>query len=779
MVNDGDRKPTLSASSAGPSGQRGWTVARRLWLGVGTMAAVLTISGLISYWLVRRVEIDLFRITQVEEPLEEAVLEMEINAGKTAQTVLHHLWTPEHRDIDRMHDAERNFERFMKEFEQLAETDQQRALGRKVAGIYRDFKRLGDEIVSMSDRRKVDIEIFRRDVEEIDALIDEKLQPAIDRTSAEGLTKIEAALDMEVSIGEAFAAIDSYLLEPGRAFLEKIADSEAEFQRHKAQYRGTHLSADEEKWLTQIDKNFAEVVKMGGEIVALTDQLHEKLARFEAGLNEIDTILDEKIHPLIDAETQRAANDAHRSAQTLTTLTTVMGLLGLILVTGVTWNVTRNVVRSIRRLTAGVDRFGRGDFDHRIQITGRDELNRLAVTLNEMARDRKQAGEALRDSELRSRTLLESSPVCNKIIGLDFQLQYMSVAGQKRLKIPDITPFYGRTYPLDFYPDWTRTLLIEHLERAKAGEISSVECPVLDMEGSEVWYHTTFVPACDDEGRIEYIIASSVDVTERKQAEEALRETQENLLNRQRREKELVEAELAKTRNELVNSTRLATLGQLTAVVSHEIRNPLGTIRTAVHSVAEEVRGQVPLVDRALDRAVRNIRRCDQIIEQLLDYTRTKESNPVATDVDQWLGIVLDEQDFPERISVTRRLAAGVELPLDREQLRRSVVNVLTNACQTMAAIEDGADARLTIETATEDDRMLIHVRDTGCGIEKEVMDRIFEPFYTTKGFGVGLGLPMVDQLMRQLGGGVSIESEPGQGTTATLWLPLPPEKEP
>jgi signal transduction histidine kinase len=98
----------------------------------------------------------------------------------------------------------------------------------------------------------------------------------------------------------------------------------------------------------------------------------------------------------------------------------------------------------------------------------------------------------------------------------------MSAAGQKQLKIPDGKPSYGDAYPPDFFPELTRTSLIEHLERAKEGETSSTECLALDMEGCEVWYHTTFVPVCDDEGRIEYVIVTSVNITERKQAEEAL-----------------------------------------------------------------------------------------------------------------------------------------------------------------------------------------------------------------------------------------------------------------
>ena len=136
--------------------------------------------------------------------------------------------------------------------------------------------------------------------------------------------------------------------------------------------------------------------------------------------------------------------------------------------------------------------------------------------------EREQTTRALRESEMMNRSLLEGSPVCTKIIDLDSKLQYMSAAGLRQLKIPDITPYLGQPYPPEFYPESMRASLVKGLELAKAGEISSVEAPVHDTEGNEVWYHTTFVPARGDDGRVEYIIASSVEITDRKLAEDAI-----------------------------------------------------------------------------------------------------------------------------------------------------------------------------------------------------------------------------------------------------------------
>jgi two-component system CheB/CheR fusion protein len=130
-----------------------------------------------------------------------------------------------------------------------------------------------------------------------------------------------------------------------------------------------------------------------------------------------------------------------------------------------------------------------------------------------------QATEALRHSEQRSRLLLENSPVCSKIIDLDSRLQYMSAAGREQLGISDIEPYYGQPYPLSFYPESLRVPLVEHLKRAIAGETCSVEGAVHDTSGREVLYRTTFVPSHDGDGRVEYVVATSVNITDRNQAD--------------------------------------------------------------------------------------------------------------------------------------------------------------------------------------------------------------------------------------------------------------------
>ena len=272
------------------------------------------------------------------------------------------------------------------------------------------------------------------------------------------------------------------------------------------------------------------------------------------------------------------------------------------------------------------------------------------------------------------------------------------------------------------------------------------------------------------------MVALFLDIAERKRAEEELGRYRDHLeeLVRERTQ------ELKDAQAELVHKERLSALGQLTATVAHEIRNPLGTVRTAVFAIGDAIeRDQLGRVERARQLAERNIIRCDNIIRELLDYTRERRLQLAPTDVDVWLSALLDEQVMPQDIVCVRELDAGVEVALDREHLRRAVINVVENAIQAMQEKEH-PDHQLSVCTRVArveaDPHLEIRIRDTGPGIPDDILSRVFEPLFSTKSFGVGLGLPTVKNIMEQHRGGVEINTA-GAGTTVTLWLPMPNNK--
>ena len=143
-----------------------------------------------------------------------------------------------------------------------------------------------------------------------------------------------------------------------------------------------------------------------------------------------------------------------------------------------------------------------------------------------------------------------------------------------------------------------------------------------------------------------------------------------------------------------------------------------------------------------------------------------------SVDIGDWLGDLLDEQAIPKRIKCRRNFQSGILVPVDREYLRRAVINVVTNAVQALEE-EESPGKELKVKTAVAGDRLEIRVVDTGPGIPEDIRDRLFEPLFSTRGFGVGLGLVIVKDIMEEHGGGVEVESEVGKGTAVVLWLPV------
>lgn len=222
---------------------------------------------------------------------------------------------------------------------------------------------------------------------------------------------------------------------------------------------------------------------------------------------------------------------------------------------------------------------------------------------------------------------------------------------------------------------------------------------------------------------------------------------------------------LKRAQAELVERAKLATIGELTAKVSHELRNPLGTVRTTLHTLRERARD--PALDRAFERAERNVERCNRIIEELLAYTRRRPVASERFDVAVVLGEVLEDYQAPDNVRVEVNFIPGLELEMDPEDLRRILVNLLNNA---VGAVPSSAGvSSVYVNASLEGDDVCISVEDNGTGMDALVLARAFEPLFSTKGFGVGLGLPIVKELTERNGGVVELESSLGHGTLARV----------
>jgi PAS domain S-box-containing protein len=234
-------------------------------------------------------------------------------------------------------------------------------------------------------------------------------------------------------------------------------------------------------------------------------------------------------------------------------------------------------------------------------------------------------------------------------------------------------------------------------------------------------------------------------------------------------------AQLRRVQEELLHKERLSTLGQLTATIAHELRNPLSAIRNTAFTIAESAARQGLRLDRPITRLERSIARCDRLISDLLEYTRLREPTRMPLPLDSWLSSVLDEQALPDGMVLERDFgAADVLAYVDPELLRRVIVKLAENAVQALDEMPEGGRT-LSIRTRATTSAMTIAIEDNGPGIAPDVMEKAFDPLFSTKSFGTGLGLPTVKQIVEQHGGTIEIVSELGHGARVLVSLPLVP----
>ncbi|MCH8000331.1 MAG: PAS domain-containing protein [Proteobacteria bacterium] len=381
---------------------------------------------------------------------------------------------------------------------------------------------------------------------------------------------------------------------------------------------------------------------------------------------------------------------------------------------------------------------------------------------------------ALRESRETLRAVIDASPVMINAKDLDsryvlmnrYQTEFYGVT-QAEAVGKTAAELMGTAYVSD-----TRDLDQTVIESGEG--LVNFEEELIDKTGARRNWLTTKVPLKDEAGRVHNVVTVSLDITERKRAEEELAALNETL------EKRVEErtAELRASQADLLRQERMATLGQLTATVSHELRNPLGVIRTSIFIARDGLNGATPRVQRALERIDRSVIRCDRIIDELLDFTRISGLEPEPTPIDAWLDLTLKEQALPAEITLRRDFGlAGTTVPFDRDRFRRAIINVFDNACQAMTGevgreAADADNAVLSVKTQRKNGRVEVIFEDRGPGIPADVLPRIFEPLFSTKGFGVGLGLPVVKRIMEQHGGGIEIDRAGTSGTRVCLWLP-------
>jgi PAS domain S-box-containing protein len=382
----------------------------------------------------------------------------------------------------------------------------------------------------------------------------------------------------------------------------------------------------------------------------------------------------------------------------------------------------------------------------------KDSLSRLGPTVNaamemkKLIEDRRNAEEALRKSEEFNRRIIECSNDCINILDLEGRLLFMNDGGQELLEIDDVNSLLNKSW-LEYWEGAEKQLAINALRNALHSNIGTFQgyCPT--WKGKPKWWDVVITPMINGEGNVERLLAVSRDITE-----------------------------LKNQSAQLMQVERMSTVGTLASGVAHELNNPL----MSVLGFTQYCLKHTPDTEKNYD-VLRDIEheatRCVDIVTNLLTFSHMgkegveKKQDASCADILERVLKLLSYRIEKERVKITKKYQKGsIDAWVQVNSIQQVFLNIIVNAFD---ALKTSEKKEIHIEIQYENEITRIVIEDSGSGIPPKNLERIFEPFYTTKevGSGTGLGLSISKSLVENNNGKLTCESEVGKGTKFIIQL--------
>ncbi|WP_320171165.1 ATP-binding protein [Maridesulfovibrio sp.] len=234
--------------------------------------------------------------------------------------------------------------------------------------------------------------------------------------------------------------------------------------------------------------------------------------------------------------------------------------------------------------------------------------------------------------------------------------------------------------------------------------------------------------------------------------------------------------QLLKRRKQLVQAQKLSSIGTLASGIAHQLNNPLNNISTSCQILMEGKKGEDALADKMMDNIMQETLRSRDIVKGLLEFSREREYSPGPIEIDKIVqsAVSLVSSQVPSNISLSTNIPDHIAVHVDRRKMQEAFINLLINAIQAIG--EKSGEIR--VSASVDKGNIVVTVSDTGQGMSPDILERIFDPFFSTKevGQGTGLGLYIVYGIIEKHQGKIRAESRPGEGTTFVITIPLDTE---
>jgi len=396
-----------------------------------------------------------------------------------------------------------------------------------------------------------------------------------------------------------------------------------------------------------------------------------------------------------------------------------------------------------------------------IKLAGKTFLHCIFHDISEI----RLAQKALMESETQYRQLVELAQEGVWLLDNDYVTTFVNPRMAQMLGYVE-SEMMGKSL-LDFIDKGVANLESEFSTESKQGLSGNFECGFVRKDGTHVYTSIAASLVKDDKGNYSGTLALVADITLRKEMENKLEKYSKRL-------EDIVEQrtkDLAKAQAQLIKSERLAAIGELAGMVGHDLRNPLTGIKNAAYLLKRknafpnaQSKEMLEIIDHCVDHS-------NKIINDLLDYSREIQLEKEDYSPRQLLSDALAMVSIPEKIRVDNKLTDTPSLSVDIDKMTRIFINLVKNAIDAMPN-----GGTITIDYLLAIDHLEISVADTGMGIPEDVLPKIFLPLFTTKAQGMGFGLAICKRIIEAHGGGITVKTAKGVGTTFTITIPTGPK---
>jgi PAS domain S-box-containing protein len=511
---------------------------------------------------------------------------------------------------------------------------------------------------------------------------------------------------------------------------------------------------------SQIDKveGLAEANEWPAARARLADQVQ--------GLMDLSALLLERVDREVSRQRAEALESAQRVSHQLLVVLPLTALLTMLLAILLGWRVTRTITEPLAELHAGAQALAQGDFEQEVKVAGDDELatvarafNYAAQRLRESYGELRNREEALRRSEKELRDVIETIPALVWSTSPDGAVDFISRRWQDLTGLRPENAL-GWNWETALHPDDRNRYLAEWRAALNKKQRMEAEVRVARADGEYRWLLARNVPLRDESGNIFKWYGVATDIEDRKRAEQ------------ERERLRQLEADLA-------HLNRVSMLGELAASIAHEVNQPLSALATSGSACLRWLAGDVPNLEKAREaaqRIVRDGKRAGEVIARIRALTKRAATPREKLDLNETIRDVLAlvGDEAKKRNVIIRTQFADDLSPIsgDRVQLQQVVLNLVMNGMEAMSSVSERARELVIATRNIDPDELQVTVEDSGIGLDPNAIAKIFDPFYTTKPGGMGMGLSISRSILQAHGGRLWATANDGPGTSFHFTLP-------